>query len=622
MVRKKQLQNLVVVGLVLLTLLFGVFPILKRGGKDSTEIGGSPFGTYDVAVIGAEPEGIAAAVAAARAGMETVLITPEPGPASYMTECLINHVVPEEGRVDGLTVSLTGPVFRELYGGVESTFTEETYLRNALRVMVRESNLHVMYESTLTDFGQKGRRISSIRVFSDGELKDIGARVFLDATEEGILLEKLQIPGIPGASDLGAPDFYEPLSFNFRVRGISWDDIKTIAKVSEFSTELSEVLIAYPRLRDDMKLESPALIRQDGDDVLVTGIRAAFVDAGNPDAIEEAYRNCMREAMHLTAYLKTELMPFEDMEWDMAASRLHVPETIHYRGLTQLGVADLLENRDAPDKVAVLSGPATAGRFVRRDNPSILCNPDVYAVSIGCLVPEDWDNVMMLGSKAGFSSLASTSAGTVSARAVVGEGAGSAAAYCVLEGISPADVMKLSVARKREFVSFLERAGQPLPETGEPLRQQDGTPLASVWMYEDVKNLVVHGLLLGGENNDFRLDAGCTAEVLKVLANNALLRLAPDRFTLELDNRISLMPGSEPVTSEEASAILLVLAGQENAGLAGTAAERLFTWLEAGTDGVKVPDALRERWKSEVSAVNGELYHLVNRTCMKLTAGF
>ena len=619
MIRKKQRQTLVVAGLIVLTLLFGILPILKRDDRELSKFGYRAGDRIDVAVIGMEPEGIAAAVAAARAGMNTLLITSEPDPASYMSSCLLNHMIPQEGRIDGRKVTLAGPVFRDMFGGVESTFTESTYLRNMLRVLADESRLKTMYNATLTGVASDARSVSSVTLYAGGEMKTIRASVFIDATEGGLLLDKLQVPYTRGSEDLGAKGFFEPLSFNFRIRGINWDDMRTIAKVGEYGTALSDVLMAYPRSDGNIKLESPALIRQDEDGVLVTGLRVAFVDPGDPKALNEAYNACIREAMHLTAYLRSELVPFSKVDWDMAATRLFVPENRHYAGMAALGVSDLLENRDWPDKVAVLSDPAVAGRFVRGDNPSVLCHPNAYAVPLGCLIPQGWRNVMMLGSKAGFTSLAATGAGTVSARTVVGEGAGLAAAYCVMEGVAPADVSALPADALHGFVAYMERAGQQLPDLHEALQQKDGTPLSAAWMYEDVKNLVVHGVLLGGNENDFRIPEACSSGTLKLLAKNALLRMTPERYTLELDKRISDMPAAESITTEAAATLLIALAGQERPEGAGKASDWLFAWMEGG-GGYKVPAVLRDHWKEAGSATSGELYHLVNQICLKLAA--
>ena len=231
MIRKKQRQTLVVAGLIVLTLLFGILPILKRDDKELSKFGYRAGDKIDVAVIGMEPEGIAAAVAAARAGMNTLLITSEPDPASYMSSCLLNHMVPQEGRIDGRKVTLAGPVFRDMFGGVESTFTESTYLRNMLRVMAGESRLKTIYNATLTGVASDARSVSSITLYAGGEMKTIRASIFIDATEGGLLLDMLQVPFTRGSEDLGAKGFFEPLSFNFRIRGINWDDMRTIAKV-------------------------------------------------------------------------------------------------------------------------------------------------------------------------------------------------------------------------------------------------------------------------------------------------------------------------------------------------------------------------------------------------------
>ena len=51
----------------------------------------------------------------------------------------------------------------------------------------------------------------------------------------------------------------------------------------------------------------------------------------------------------------------------------------------------------------------------------IVTKPKVYSIPLEALVPINVQNVLMLGSKAGFTSLASTSAGSIPTRITVGE---------------------------------------------------------------------------------------------------------------------------------------------------------------------------------------------------------
>ncbi len=614
---KKSMQNLVVAVMSLLVLFFGVLPILNRDEKDLEKFGYQGRDTFDVIVIGSEPEGIAAAVAAARSGMNTLLLTKEPDSGSYMTDCLINHMSPQIGRIAGKKTALNGLVFSDLFGNVDSTFTTTTYMNNALRVMVKESKLQVFYEATVTGVDTSGGRVDSLSLYTKEGSKIVQADIYMDATEDGVLLEKLDAPYLSGSEDIGADDFYEPVSFQFRLRGILWDDMKKIAKVEEFSTALADMLIAYPRTRPDIKIVSPALIRQDDDTVLVSGLQVGFVDVEDSKAVTEAYNNAMREAMHLTAYLQAELVPFKDAEWDIAASRLYIPEKRHYVGLETLTVSDILNNKDRDDKIALLSEPPTANRFVRGDDPALLCKPNVYAVPIGCILPKDWKNVMMLGGKASFASLASTSAGTISSSVEVGEGAGLAAAYCILDNIDPADVPTLPKEKLDAFVAFLSRAGQVLPNFFEPMVMKDGNLLSEAWMQEAIEDLVAYGILLGGAQNDFRVDEGCSDAVALVLVKNALLRKQPAYYTLDLDSRLATFQRETAATPTSVSTLLLEAAAIPRNSQ--TAQKQLLIWLEDGGI-VSVPPQMASFQTSEKPLTNGELYFLTYALCERLAA--
>ncbi len=615
--RKKLVQNVVVGTLFLVVVVFGIIPIVSRGDRDLERFGYKPGDAYDVVVLGSEPEAIAAAVAAARTGVEVLLAAPGPDTGSYLTDCLIHSVPHQTGTIAGKPMTLTGPVFADLFGKSDSTFTSSDWMKASRRLLSLEPDLLALFDATVTGVKTDGRRVTSLELFTPDGKRTVRASVFIDATEDGVLLERLGAAHLVGSEDVGAPEFFEPVSFGFRLRGVSWDDIKTIAKVKDLSGQFADMLYQYPRTDESVKLVSPSMIRQQEDTIQVNGLQIGFVNPGSREEVAAAYQTALREAMHLAAYLQTELVPFAGSDWDVGADRLYIQEYRHYRGMETLTVGDVLENRDRKDKIALLSDPVSAARFVRGDDPAILCDPDVYAVPLGALVPVAWDNVLMPGRNASYASLASSSAATPSARAVVGEGAGLAAAWCALDKTDPAAVPTLPDDRLAEFRAFIARAGQVIPDFSEPLRLSDNTLFADAWMADDIRTLVSYGILRGGTENDFRLDTGCSGQVLAVLAKNALLRLAPDRYGLDLDERVTKAATGDPVTADGAARILLALAGVE----AGSrdASTALFAWL--GEDGAWTPSAqLLAEWPETGTVRNGPLYHLVTATCRKIAA--
>ncbi len=616
--KKKFVQNVVVATLLVVIVLFGALPIMNRDDSFYARFGLASEDAYDVVVFGMEPEGIAAALAAAQTGMRVMLITDEPDPSSYLTDCLIQNMPHQVAKIDERWQSLSGPSFSRLFGTVESTFSSADWLRGVHAMLMKESGLDVSFESTLTAVAQSAGRVTAIDMYAPGGTRTVRGKVFIDATERGVLLEQLDVPYLTGSEDLGAPDFYEPVSFHFRIRNVNWEDLRTISKVNDLRAEFSEALFLYPRTREEVKLVNPTLIRQDGESVVFSGLRLGFVNPGDPAEVEAAWQNGLREAMLLTAYLQTELVPFVDAKWDVPAASLFIPEYRHYQGLETLTVNDILLNRDRSDKVAVLSDPVSANRFLRGDDPAILCDPNAYAIPIGCLVPRGWDNVLMPGRNASYASLAATSATTPSARTVVGEGAGLAAAWCVLEKTDPARVPLLPAERLVEFVAFLERAGQILPDFEEPVLQPDGTSLTDDWTSEDVMDLVSLGVLMGGTSNDFRLQENCSEAVLAALAKNTLIRLSPERYDLDLETRLAPWYTEDIVTVESASRLLLALA-KVDADTGSSAKDQLFTWLSDKGDW-QMPAQLAKSWAGDDAVRNGELYHLVRAVCRTLSA--
>ena len=84
--------------------------------------------TYDVIVYASEPEGVAAAVSAARNGMKTLLLSEDAALGGLMTLGELNFIDMCEGR-DG--TSLVEGIFREFYDMVGGSAFDITEAKNA-----------------------------------------------------------------------------------------------------------------------------------------------------------------------------------------------------------------------------------------------------------------------------------------------------------------------------------------------------------------------------------------------------------------------------------------------------------------------------------------------------------
>src|SRR5690554_1466917 len=109
MKKESILKFIVIAVLLLATFWFGIKPLITgdslknyiKSSNDGFDYAENEFATI---VFGSEPEGIAAALACARTGLKTLLVTEDSNLGSYITKSMIALIEPEMGYIDGKKV--------------------------------------------------------------------------------------------------------------------------------------------------------------------------------------------------------------------------------------------------------------------------------------------------------------------------------------------------------------------------------------------------------------------------------------------------------------------------------------------------------------------------------------
>ncbi len=562
---ERVIKNIIVSILVFLTLWFGVRPIitgtsferfLKTNRKDLD------FGEdeYAVIVVGSEPEGIASALASARTGLKTLLITRDSHLGSYIKSGMISKMNPERGIIKNKKVDLNRGIYEELFGKFSLGFSSKDYETQIKKLIEKEESLDVIYDSHITDVIVENRRVRAIEVQQKDGSRTYRARNFIDATWDGELLIKCNTPYISGSEDVGLPGFYAPVEFNFSISGVDTQALKKSQKTTDFIDEFQMALLSYQNENPRTKILSPSFIILNESELVITGLQVYGVDISDENDLKNARMEAEDEAIMLTSYLKNLVIAFKDCTYKEGSENFFIPEYRHFEGRYLLTVKDILENRDFKDKIALCSEAVDAGKFVNRNIEYIVAKPNVYSIPLGSVIPSNLDNVFMTGAKASFTSLASTSAGSIPTRITVGEAAGLIATYSFLNDIDPAEMLNFSDNDFKKLRRFLSRGGIYLedfsesimiPETEEKLTDLPAYPYISV--------LAEYGLISGGYENDFKLDMQVTEEVFSVLVKNTILKMAPEMYTMKTERSLEAFETKDILTGEKAGEIILTV---------------------------------------------------------------
>lgn len=556
--KKRIIRNLIAGILFFLTFWYGILPIVT--GKDLEERlkkynSRKNDNKYGLVVFGTEPEGIAAAISAARLGLETLVVTEDPDPGSYIKSAIIAYTSPDYAVINRGKTNLNTGIYTELFGDTGGNFSYQDYVLTVKQLLDDETNITVLYDAEFLSAKTEGNMVRSVSFNHDGKSLTVEAPYFIDATENGDILMLCGVPYFLGSEDINVPNSYMPVEFNFVLSNVSWDEIQNIGRQSRNMDDFRTVLRQYRKYSENTRISNLSIIGQPDNEVVISGIRMHAVDVGNGEMLDKAFNDAMTEAKMLTGFLKTALVPFENCSFKTGPAEFYIPEYRHFEGRYTLTVEDILENRNFPTKVVMAAAPVDAGKFISaelsEDYTYILGNPVVYSIPLECFISKNYDNLLMAGKKASFSSLAATSAGRMPVSITAGQALGITAVYCSLNDITPVELCRADENVIEDYQKLLTRSGITIADFNVK------NPNADHWAWPSVKELAGYGLVAGGEDNDYLFDAEAYQENLVTLILNLIVKAAPEKYSLKLDNRIRPYSTEDLLTGETACEIIL-----------------------------------------------------------------
>ncbi|MBD2846724.1 FAD-dependent oxidoreductase [Paenibacillus sp. IB182496] len=416
-----------------------------------------PAERYDVIVAGTDPEGVVAAISAARNGLTVLLV--EQGRrdrlGGLMTVGWLNtldfNYAPEQQRLLSLLRGprlLNGGIFEEWYAKVEGSSFDTISAANAFYEMVQnEPNIdllmHVRSMEPLTEAGRDGRsRVRGMRLaLADGTTAQPQARTVIDATQDGDIAAAAGAPYTVGREDIGDPEARMVATLVFRMSGVTQDVWEQLGDYPD--TEMDRMSIwgyneasAYPSSDPErVKIRGLNIGRQNDGTILINAMHLYGIDPLDPASVAQGLERGHREAPRIAAYLRERFPAFATLEYAGTADELYIRESRHIRGEYRLRLSDLLANRDFDDAIAYGSYPVDIQSSSDGSGGTILMNPEQYGVPLRCLIPLAVDDLLVVGRAASFDSVPHGSARVIPLGMATGEAAGAAAELAMERGL-------------------------------------------------------------------------------------------------------------------------------------------------------------------------------------------
>lgn len=441
------------VGVILLFILASALLLWYRLGNDSVEKQvvapiqsvNELAPSYDVIVVGTDPEGIAAAVSAARNGLSTLLMDGKDREilGGLMTlgwlNSLDNNYSPQTSIVPGRHPVLNKGIFQEWYDQVEGTSFDVNTAAQAFHTLVSaEPNIDVLLKvkemSPIVETLDGKKTVTGIQITKeDGTEAKVEAIAVIDATQDADIAAEAGVPFTIGREDIGDPESNMAVTIVFRLNNVTeevWNAMRSRAGAAE--SDAMSIWGAsyagtweYPTTNPDrIRMRGLNIGRQNDESLLINALQIFNVDPFSEESRQEAYELAHKELPLVVDYMKKEYPELEPIVLGELAPEIYVRESRHMMGEYRLSIVDLLDNRDHWDRIAFGSYRVDIQSTSFHDRGVEIFKPVQYAIPFRSIVPLEVDNLLVVGRSASFDTLAHGSARVIPVGMAAGEAAG------------------------------------------------------------------------------------------------------------------------------------------------------------------------------------------------------
>lgn len=553
--------------------------------------------SYDVAVIGADPEGIAAALAAAREGAKTLLVDTRIIPGGLFTLGWLNTI---DLNTDRRNRPLNGGIFMEIYRQLDDHSFDVTEMEKILRDLIdRQENLHYVSgcatvlplspdgplplyrpgQTLRSDAGifsntliteKKPAIVSAERPvtltgleihFPNAMPIQIKAWQIIDATQDADIAVAAGCDFINYGEDVWRTTRNMAATVVLRLTGISGQDWQVMCSALQSRRDagnllggrrnsvwgFGEVMRKFKASTPRIRMRGLNLGRQKDGSVLVNALLIFYVDGLCHDSRNEARRLAEAEFPALEKFLQQNIPGMASVKIAETAPELYIRTSRQIKTHYILTVDDVLENADFDDRIGFGSYPLDIQAQTSDHFGDVTGKPEQYALPLRCFVPVGAANLTVVGRSAGFDSLAQASARTVPVGIAAGQAAGIAAAMCLEKNDS------LDVAIYNS--SFISELQKRLANQGVQLQKNTSLkpPKTGHWAYPGLKFMRKRGQISGGYGNEYGLDGIISRKAF----TNRLLNLATERRDTDWKWLYDSAGSSENITLEQACQLLL-----------------------------------------------------------------
>lgn len=510
-------------------------------------------GEYDVIVFGAEPEGIATSISAARNGLKVLLLEKRDGPGGLMTYAMLNTIDMNK-NIDG--VLLSKGIFEEFYKkiGENESFDVEEVKHVFEEMLEAEKNIEVRYNVKEYSVGSDESKIEYAIV--DG--KKYVANTYIDCTQDADITVMAGGEYVVGWEDVNEKNRSMSATLVIHMGNVNWEKtceaIKNEAKPNTGYTDdtiwaFGDRTSKYVPRQTNMRLKALNIGKQKDGSVLINSLQIINADMLDEEAKKNAYEKCKKEAEYFADFMIKNIPGFEEAKLIGVAPELYVRETRHIVGENRLTVKDILESNYYLNSIGMACYPIDVQTTSIYDYGYIIGAPVQYYLRMGTIIPKGFTNLLTVGRSSSYTSIAAGSARVIPTGMTLGESAGIMAAVAKEQEVDFQEMLKhITIIRNVQHRMALQNM----------YLVKDPRPVvdANNRYYDYIIEMCEKGILSLGYSNVFNPDETMSEREFIVFLHTYLKRsFLPEEYWDV--THINLLDASEkPVTANRSKEIM------------------------------------------------------------------
>ncbi len=511
---------------------------------------------YDVIVIGGEPEGVAAAVSAARSGSTVLLVDyrSKLGGLLTVSEMNILDIVKNHSNEE-----ISQGIFKEFHNMIGGTLTAdiEASTKAFHELVANESNITLKLNTQVSNVEVVDGFIKSVTLKDSTSENTVTATNYIDATADADFSAMAGVPYTYGNEDIGKPDTKMAVTLMMHFENVNWARMTNYVNSTKIATVHNDVawgfwdfVEGYEEVEPNTNLRGLNVGRDLSGDVYINALQIFNVNGVDINEKNNAIEVGKRETANILEWLRKELPGFENATIADYPTELYVRETRHIEPLYKLSIVDVFENKDQWDKIAFGGYPVDMQATDKNSPNLIVVNPDQYAIPFRSIVPVNIKNLLVTSKASGYESLAAGSARVIPTGMAVGEAGGLASSIAAQNGVNFHEM-----SENKELISTLQNTlranGAYLPVTSNLSFPYQNAPY-----YEDMKELYTRGFLHLDYSNNLHENSVVTEEVFY----NDMMQILP--AGTERDTFIrNFKPSTKEMTLDDARNVFTYLYG-------------------------------------------------------------